>query len=339
MKTTSGKLNCGVIGLGRLGYRHAASIVRNVQARLIAVADPSPEARAKAQNDFGTSTVCEDYRALLDRKDIDAFVVATPTQQHHAVLVDVIRAKKSIFVEKPITYTVEEAEHICRLVDETNTFLHVAFMRRFDPGHVAAKKMIDAGEIGDPIYINDIQRDPHGPPPLYVPQSGGIFVDMAIHNLDCVRWLMGHEVSSIYAQGSVLKYEFLKAMDDVDEGEMLLTFDNGTRGHLEVSRNANEIYDIRTEVIGTKASVYIGQIQHTPFIKVSSAGHTYDLANWCLGRFEKAYELEIDAFVDAVLSAKESPVSARDGLIALKLAKAATSSSKRGTAIQLDPLK
>lgn len=331
------KLNCGVIGLGRLGYRHAASVMRNTRARLIGAADPSAEARQRAQVDFGPELVTEDYRALLERKDIDAILIATPTQQHHAVLVDTLRAGKSIFVEKPITYTIEEAREICELVDRTRTFLQVAFMRRFDPGHVAAKKMIDAGEIGDPIYINDIQRDPCGPPPAYVPQSGGIFVDMAIHNLDCVRWLMGREISNIYAQGAVLKHSFLKAMDDVDEGDMLVTFDNNTRGHVEVSRNANDIYDIRTEVIGTKASVYIGQVQHTPFIKVSGAGLTYDVASWCLGRFEKAYELEVDAFVEAVLEGKPSPVTARDGLVALALAKAATASSKKSQAVQLDP--
>jgi scyllo-inositol 2-dehydrogenase (NAD+) len=339
MTTGGHKLNCGVIGVGRLGYRHAASVVRNPRAKLLAVADPMAEARAKAESDFGSISVHDDYRRVLDNKDIEAVVIATPTQQHYAILVDAVRAGKKIFVEKPITYTLEEAENICALASKAGTFLQVAFMRRFDPGHTAAKRMIEAGEIGDPLYINDIQRDPHGPPKHYVPQSGGIFVDMAIHNLDCVRWLMGKEIASVYAHGAVLKYDYLKEMDDVDEGDMLVTFENGTLGHVEVSRNASEIYDIRTEVVGSKGSVYIGEAQHTPFIKVSGAGLTYDVASWCLGRFEKAYELEVDAFVDAVLNDKPSPVSAQDGMIALKLAKAATASKKSSKAIQIDAFK
>lgn len=319
------KLKCGVIGLGRLGYRHATSIMRNNRANLVAVADPIKEARERAIQDFECK-VYEDYKDLLEDPDIQAVVIATPTKQHYQVLMDAIQAGKSIFVEKPITYTVEEAESIRKEVEKNNIYLQVAFMRRFDPGHVAAKKMIEAGEIGDPIYVHDCQRDPCGPPKHYVPESGGLFVDMGIHDLDCVRWLMGKEIVNIYAHGAVLKHEYLKEMNDVDEGQMLLTFDNNALGMIEVSRNANDIYDVRTEIIGTKGSVYIGQSQLTPYVKVNANGQTYDMANWCLDRFEKAYELEIEAFIDAVVGGKESPVNAYDGMIALKLSKAATKS-------------
>ena len=116
---------------------------------------------------------------------------------------------------------------------------------------------------------------------------------------------------------------------------MLLTFEDGVLGMLEVSRNANDIYDVRTEVVGTKGSVYIGQTQYTPYIKVNKDGATYDMANWCLGRFEKAYELEVEAFVDALLHDKPSPVSAYDGLTALRLSKAATQSHKTAKAVEL----
>lgn len=329
------KVHCGVIGLGRLGYRHAVSITRNSNAKLVAVSDPMKEARDKAEKEFDNIGIFEDYTPLLENKSIDAIVIATPTKHHFKVLQDVIAAGKSIFVEKPITYTVEEAEIINQEINKKGSYLQVAFMRRFDPGHMAAKKMIEAGEIGDPIYVHDCQRDPQGPPKNYVPESGGIFVDMGIHDLDCVRWLMNKEITKIYAQGAVLKHQYLKDMDDVDEGQMLLTFENGTLGMIEVSRNANDIYDVRTEVIGTKGSVYIGQTQLTPFIKVNKDGMTYDMANWCLGRFEKAYELEVDAFIDALIHGKDSPVNAQDGMVALKLAKAATKSFKTKQAIEL----
>jgi scyllo-inositol 2-dehydrogenase (NAD+) len=335
MSAQKSKLNCGVIGLGRLGYRHAMSIARNSGARLVAAADPVKEARDRALQDFEDVKVYEDYRDMLEDENIQGIVVATPTKYHYEVLMDVINAGKDIFVEKPITYTVEEAESVCNEIDKKGNYLQVAFMRRFDPGHVAAKKMIESGEIGDPIYVHDCQRDPNGPPKHYVPESGGLYVDMGIHDLDCTRWLMNSEIVKIYSHGAVLKHEYLKEMGDVDEGQMLLTFDTGALGMIEVSRNANDIYDVRTEIIGTKGSVYIGQTQLTPYIKVNANGTTYDMANWCLERFEKAYELEVDAFVNAVREGKESPVNARDGMIALKLAKAATDSYRKGQAVEL----
>jgi scyllo-inositol 2-dehydrogenase (NAD+) len=300
------------------------------------VADPKKEARDLAVRDFGVEKAYEDYHDILEDSDIQGVVIATPTKQHYKVLVDTIIAGKSIFVEKPITYTVDEAEKILEQVNSTNTYLQVGFMRRFDPGHVSAKQMIEAGEIGQPIYIHDCQRDPNGPPKHYVPESGGLFVDMGIHDLDCIRWLMADEIVSIYAQGAVLKHQYLKEMDDVDQGHMLITFANNALADIEISRNANDIYDVRTEVIGTKSSVYIGQHQLTPFVKVNGQGMTYNLANWCLGRFEKAYELEIAAFVDGVLDGKESPVNAFDGMIGLKLAMAATASYKKRVVVKIE---
>ena len=249
---------------------------------------------------------------------------------------DAISAGKSIFVEKPITYTLEEAEKIRKEVERTNTYLQVGFMRRFDPGYLAAKELIDAGELGDVIYIHDCQRDPNGPPKHFVPESGGLFVDMAIHDLDCLRWLTGKEIVKVYAQGAVLKHEYLKEMNDIDEGQILITFEDGTLGMIEVSRNACDIYDVRTEVIGTENSVNIGQVQFTPYAVVNGKGATYDIANWCLGRFEKSYELEIDAFIDAVRCGKDSPVDAYDGMIALKLAEAATESYRIKQAVEID---
>jgi len=329
------KLNCGVIGLGRLGYRHALSIVKNKDANLVAVADPMDEALLRAKEDFGSIVTSNDYTDILERKDIEAVVIATPTKTHYDILVNAISAGKKIFVEKPITFTVDEAKKICNLVKEKNTYLQVGFMRRFDPGHVEAKKLIESGEIGEPIYVHDCQRDPCGPPKHYVPESGGLFVDMGIHDLDCVRWLMGSEIVRIYAQGAVLKHNYLKDMNDVDQGQMLLTFANGTLGDIEVSRNANDIYDVRTEIIGTKGSVFIGQCQNKPFITVGSDGMTYNLPHWCLDRFEQAYEKEIAAFIDSVRNEKESPVNAYDGMVALNLAKSARDSFEKSKAIDI----
>jgi scyllo-inositol 2-dehydrogenase (NAD+) len=249
-----------------------------------------------------------------------------PTKTHYEVLLEAISFKKNIFVEKPITFTVDEAEKIYKLVEKEKVYLQVGFMRRFDKGHIAAKQMIESGEIGEPIYVHDCQRDPCGPPKHYVPESGGLFVDMAIHDLDCVRWLMNSEILQIYAQGAVLKHDYLKEMNDIDEGHMLLTFANNKLGDIEISRNANNIYDVRTEIIGTKGSVFIGQNQLLPYVTVNSNGITTRIANWCLDRFKDAYEQEIQTFIESIIEGKESPVNAYDGMIALKLANIAKQS-------------
>ena len=302
-------LGVGVIGLGRLGYQHTMNVTRTMGARLVAVSDPFPAALERGVEDFGV-TGYADYKEMLKDPAVEAVVVATPTQTHYDVLMDVIAAGKPIFVEKPITFTVEEAEKIMEAVEKAGLYLQVGFMRRFDPGHVAAKKMIESGACGKPIYIHDCQRDPNGPPPAYVPQSGGLFVDMGIHDLDVARWLMGCEITEIYAQGAVLKHEFLKELNDVDDGQMLLKFQNGGLGMIEISRNANDVYDTRTEVIGLTKSVFVGQEQLTPFKTVGGQEITFDMANWCLGRFKDAYELEMAAFVENVLAGKPSPVTA-----------------------------
>lgn len=327
-------LGIGVIGLGRLGYQHTVNVTRTMGASLVAVSDPFPAALQRGMDDFGVKGYA-DYKEMLNDPEVDAVVVATPTQTHFDVLMDIIKAGKPIFVEKPITFTVEEADKIIEAVEKANLYLQVGFMRRFDPGHVAAKKMIAEGKCGKPIYIHDCQRDPNGPPPEYVPQSGGLFVDMGIHDLDVARWLMGCEITEIYAQGAVLKHEFLKELNDVDDGQMLLKFENGGMGMIEISRNANDVYDTRTEVVGLEKSVFVGQEQLTPFKTVGGQEITYDMANWCLGRFKDAYELEMEAFVENVLAGKPSPVTAYDGMVGIKLALTATASHREQKPMKL----
>jgi scyllo-inositol 2-dehydrogenase (NAD+) len=327
-------LSIGVIGDGRLGYHHAMNIMRSRNAFLAAVSDPNASSLDRAVKDFGVKGYAS-YKELIADPSVQAVVVATPTQTHYDVLTEVIKTGKPIFCEKPITYTLEEAEKIVEAVKKNKIFMQIGFMRRFDPGHSAAKKMLVEGICGQPIYIHDCQRDPNGPPPEYVPQSGGIFVDMGIHDLDVARWLMGSEIVEIYAQGAVLKHQFLKDLGDVDDGQMLLKFESGAIGMIEVSRNANDVYDTRTEVIGLKKSVFVGQNQFTPYTIVGGQQITVDMANWCLGRFKDSYELEIQAFVDAVNESKPTPVSAYDGMIGLKLALAATQSYKTASPVKL----
>lgn len=330
----SNNLKIGVVGLGRLGFQHCENVVRSVGADLVAVSDLYAPALERATSTFAVKGF-DDYLDMLENVEMDAVVVATPTQTHYDILVNLIERNVPIFCEKPMTYTLEEAEKILKLTKEKNAYIQIGYMRRFDPGHVRAKELISSGDYGEPIYFHDCQRDPNGPPADYVPMSGGLFVDMAIHDLDVARWIMGSEVSEVYAQGAVLKHEYLKDLNDIDEGQILLKFDNGSLGMIEVSRNAYNVYDVRTEVVCKKSSFFVGQNQLTPLTVVGDESITVDMANWVLQRFKDAYELEMQAFVDCVKNGLESPVGAYDGYMGLKLALAATESFRSKKPITL----
>lgn len=327
-------LKIGAIGLGRLGYQHAKNVTRSMGAELVAVADPFPDALKRGTEDFGVKGYA-DYHDLINDPDVEAIVIATPTQTHYEVLMSAIPTGKPIFCEKPVTFALNEAESIVREVERYHAFVMIGYMRRYDPSYMAAKKMIESRECGDPIYIHDCCRDPKGPPPHYVPQSGGLFVDMGIHDLDIVRWLMGWEITEIYARGGVLKYDFLKNMNDVDEGQMLLKFENGSLGMIEVSRNGNNVYECRTEVVGSKKTILIGQDQLTNITVLGDRARTGDMSDWVLERFKDAYEGEMQAFIDCVRDGRPSPVNAYDGLVGIKLALAATESFRTDKAVPL----
>lgn len=328
-------LKIGAIGLGRLGYQHAMNVTRSFGADLVAVADPFPDALKRGETDFGVKGYA-DYHDLINDPNVEAIVIATPTQTHYEVLMAAIPTGKPIFCEKPITFALNEAESILREVERHRAFVMVGYMRRYDPSYVAAKKMIEDGECGAPIYVHDCCRDPKGPPPHYVPQSGGLFVDMGIHDLDIVRWLMDSEITEIYACGAVLKYEFLKEMNDVDNGQMLLKFANGAMGMIEVSRNGNHVYECRTEVVGKDKTILIGQDQLTHITVLGDRSRTCDMSDWVLERFKDAYEGEMQAFVDCVRAGDPSPVNAYDGLMGIKLALAATESFHKNKPVAID---
>mgnify|MGYP002558716416 CR=1 FL=1 len=326
------KLQIGTIGLGRLGYQHAMNVTRSFGADLVAVADPFPDALKRGEDDFGVKGYA-DYHDLLDDPEIEAIIIATPTQTHYEVLMAAIPTGKPIFCEKPITFALDEAEKIVEEVERHKAFVMIGYMRRYDPSYKAAKTMIESGNCGAPIYIHDCCRDPKGPPPRYVPQSGGLFVDMGIHDLDIVRWLMGSEITEIYSRGEVLKYDFLKDMEDVDHGQMLLRFANGAIGMIEVSRNGNNVYECRTEVVGKEKTILIGQDELTHLTVLNNRNRNRDMSDWVLERFKDAYEGELQAFIDCVREGKPSPVNAYDGLVGIKLALGATESFRKGVPV------
>jgi len=330
------RINCGVLGLGRLGFRHAQNMAGRLEnARLVGVADPVKEARERFSAQFSNIEAYEDYHDLITRKDIDAVVIATATNTHAGIIKEVLRAGKPIFCEKPVTLDMGEAAEVRKVLEETGGYLMVGFMRRFDDAYMLGKKNIDSGALGEPVYVNCIGRDPAGPPLEYAKASGGLVLDMSIHDIDLVRWFLGGDVKRVFAQGGVLMCHELKPIGDIDHINVLFEYANGHLAQLEASRNARYGYDIRTEVICTKGAVFMGDLRQTACVVLNKNGALTDTVPEFKTRFDKAYVNELDRFVTDVIGGKEPSVTLDDGIAAGELAFATNKSLKTRQPVDL----
>lgn len=189
------RLNCGVVGLGRLGYRHAETLAGRVPgARLVAVSDPVRQKLDSFVDQFPVTKAYIDYHDLIDSKEIDAVVIASPTNTHGRVIREAIAAGKQMFCEKPLTLDMDEAAALKRDAERRKPFIQVGFMRRFDPAYVTAKARLVSAEMGEPVFVRCTSRDPAAPPADFARTSGGLFMDLCVHDIDLARWLMAGEI-------------------------------------------------------------------------------------------------------------------------------------------------
>ncbi|UUD42543.1 Gfo/Idh/MocA family oxidoreductase [Bacillus pumilus] len=267
----------------------------------------------------------------------EAVIIATSTSTHFEVLKKAVLSKKAIFVEKPLTLKVKDGREICGIIEENNIFCQVGFMRRFDPAYAEAKRRIEAGDIGKPIYFRGISRDPVAPSAEYIKNSGGIFVDVSIHDFDIARFLMSSEVTNILAHGKVIKYPYVAEYNDVDQALSYIEFESGAAGDVEASRNAYYDYDIRAQVIGTEGTLLIGNnLSHHNINILTPSGYTHDIVPDFPDRFTDAYFLELKEFFKSIEEGSKSSVTARDGLKALEIATGGRESYKTGKTVILD---
>lgn len=324
-------LRVGVIGIGRMGTTHAKNFVGRVEgARLVAVSDVDKERLERFAAEIGGVETFIDYRELIASDRVDAIVIVGPTDQREEMLLEAFPTGKPIFCEKPLSLSLEGVRRIKSAAAEHRPFLQVGFMRRFDPGYAAARRTIEEGAIGRPIAVHAISLDPHLPSYEYIASSGGIFADLSIHDFDIVRFLMGDEAVSVYSVGGVYKYDRLLEYGDVDNSLCTLRFAQGGFGSVHGSRNATYGYDIRAEVYGTEGAVRIGYERQTPLLLLQKGGASHDFVPYFFERFESAYLLEMQAFVDAVRRGDPPPVGIEDGERALMIAEAARRSLETG---------
>lgn len=320
-------LNIAVLGLGRLGFAHAQNLSQNVKgADLKLVIDPIEERAKMVAEELNVPAWSVDAEDALNSDEIDAVVIVTPTSTHGEMIIKAAKAGKHVFVEKPLTETLEEADKVIKVVEETGIICQVGFMRRFDPAYHDAKQRILNGEIGNPIYFKGITRDQGCPPASFIEHSGGIFLDCSIHDYDIARYLMDSEITAVSAQGRVLNYPYVADYGDVDQGISYIEFESGAIGDIEASRNSPYGHDIRTEIIGTEGSLFIGTLQNQSVTVLNNQGSTYEVIPDFQTRFHDAYRIELEEFVKSIQSKGKSLVSPLDSKINMQIALLATES-------------
>ena len=331
-------LKIGVIGLGRMGQLYVRTLAAQVSGvHLFAVADVGEQARKQVADEFRVPHVFEDAHELMALSELDAVVIATPTSTHHELVIAAASAGKAIFCEKPLALTLKETHTALEAVARAQVTLQIGFMRRFDAGYQKAKALITDGLIGYPVTFKSLSRDPFCPPRNYLDpaKSGGLILDMAIHDFDLARWLVGSEVERVTAEGTTLVCKELESVGDIDNALINLRFVNGALGNVEVSRNAFYGYDIRTEVLGSEGAVMVGVHQHTPVVLLTRGGAQHDVTPYLMERFGDAYRAQMQHFVNCLRDKQSPSVGGADALAALEVCVAATRAWKEGRVVRV----
>src|SRR5512136_2583551 len=245
-------LRVGVIGTGRIGVLHARNLAGKIPGvRLEAVSDVVAAAAEKCAAELGVATATTDHRRILDRKDIDAVVICSSTDTHSRLIGEAAEAGKHIFCEKPIDFDLKRIDEALAKVKKAGVKLQVGFNRRFDPSFQRVHDLVASGGVGTPHLLRITSRDPSPPPIAYVKVSGGIFLDMTIHDFDMARYLVGREVTELYAAGGVLVDPEIGRAGDIDTAVVTLRFEGGAIGTIDNSRRSVFGYDQRVEVFGS----------------------------------------------------------------------------------------
>jgi len=330
--TESKKLNVGLIGLGRLGRVYARDLATRIACtRLVAVGDVSQAAVDEVVRELDVPRGYTTSGEVIADRSVDAIVIVTPTATHAEVTKMAAAAGKPIFCEKPLSISLEQAVAMRKAVKDTGVFFQLGFMRRFDRGFAAAKKQLEAGAIGDAVVFKSSSRDPYPPTVEYADprSSGGLIIDMGIHDIDLARWYMG-EVASVQAIGGVLAYPELGSVGDIDNAIVSLVFQSGRLGVIDLTRNGIYGYDINTELLGTKGTLRIGYLRETPLFVMTKSGVTHDTVPFFMERFGDAYRAQLENFAQNVLRGQEPPITVEDGVQALRVAVAATRARETG---------
>lgn len=338
--TTASKLRMGVIGAGRIGVIHAEHLARHVPgAEITAIADINLSAAQELAKRLNVPTATADYHGLLQDSTIQAISICSATDTHSRMIEEAAAAGKHIFCEKPIDYDLNRIDRALAAVTKAGVKLQIGFNRRFDPNFRKVREVVASGKIGEPHLLRITSRDPAPPPPEYVKVSGGIFLDMTIHDFDMARYLVGSEVTEVYATGSVLIDPKIGEAGDVDTAVTVLRFANGAIGTIDNSRKAAYGYDQRVEVFGAGGAVAVSN--NTPdsaVISDASGVHGALPLYFFLERYTESFIVEMKEFVEAVLEDKTPPVTGSDGRVPVVIGLAAKKSLAEHRPVKLSQI-
>jgi len=331
-----------VLGLGRLGTIHLENLIETGKNVVVQhIVDPIETLAKEKAEKYGIPSWSTDPKVACMDPNVDAVIITTPTQTHAELVTLAAQNKKHIFVEKPITNSLEEVDEVLKAINENNVLCQVGFMRRFHPKFMQAKQQIVAGKIGKPVYFKGFTRDnppdkyPISPKSDFLVKSGGIFRDLAIHDFDLARFLMGSDVVSVRSSGKIVMNPSMAAYGDIDQASIYLEFASGAVGDIESSRNSPYGFDSGCEIIGTEGAIQIPTIRDQELTVLDIKG-THDLGTIFPSSLSQAFATEINAFIQAVLEGKATLCTEHDGVAALQIAVAADKSFKTNSQIELD---
>lgn len=311
----------GIIGVGRMAKVHIRSIVTGVSgAKIKAVADPYMSKETEAWlKDMGIGETYLDYKKILGDPDIDAVMICSSTDTHAAISIEAIAAGKHTFCEKPIDRSFEKILPIMdALSEKKNIKYQVGFNRRFDHNFRALRNAVDSGKLGELHFLRICSRDSVTPPSSYVKVSGGIFLDMMIHDIDLVRYLSKSDVEEVYAVGNVLIDQYFADAGDIDTAVVTFKLKNGALAIIDNSRKAVYGYDQRAEIHGSKGCAELGNDVKNSVAVFTADGVSSDGPVWdTLERYIPAYVAEVTSFVKAINEDRETEVNVNDGLQAI----------------------
>jgi len=334
------RVNVGVIGAGRIGRVHAENLAWHIpEANVVAVADVAAGAAQKCAADFQIPAAFTDHRAILDDDQIEAVVICSSTDTHAQFIEEAARAGKHIFCEKPIDHDLKKIDRALEAVRQAGVKLQIGFNRRFDPSFKRAREMVAEGKVGQPHLVRITSRDPAPPPIEYIKVSGGIFLDMTIHDFDMARYLIGSEVEEVYATGGVLIDPRIGAAGDLDTVLVTLRYANGALGSIDNSRRAVYGYDQRIEVFGSEGNVVVANRTPDNTIYSDADGvHSALLLHFFIERYAEAYLNEMREFIACVLEDKVPSVTGIDGRIPVVIGLAAWKSYREQRPVKLSEI-
>ena len=307
----------GIIGAGRIGRVHITSISTRVKDAVIkTVADPFlNDETAEWAKSMGVEHTTKDYKEIINDPEINAVLICSSTDTHSPISLEAIKAGKHVFCEKPIDHDIAKIQEVIDALKETNVKYQVGFNRRFDHNFEAVQQAVAAGKVGKPEIIKITSRDPEPPSIDYVKVSGGIFLDMTIHDFDMVRFLAGCNATEVYVEAAVLVDPAIGEAGDVDTAVITLKMENGAIAVIDNSRKAVYGYDQRAEVFGSKGMVAVSNDSTSSAVISNAEGVTGEKPLYFfLERYMAAYAKEIKCFIEAIENDTDTPLGVMDGL-------------------------